>query len=122
MNSQYKTAFICLGLCLGSLHGEEAPPQPAAPAPMQESSPAGLQFTVEPKSRALDYIQAFNYLRQEKTAGKVAFLLKDGSTINNIIDIHLMDQGSLLILRYNSGQGIKFRVLGLEEIQRLEHL
>lgn len=81
-----------------------------------------LQVMIDPKARALDYVEAFNKLRQEKTAGKVVFVCKDGSCISNIIDLQVMEHGSLLLLRYNSSQGIKFRVIALEDIQRLEHL
>jgi len=109
MKYLYSSFLICI--YFGRLQADETPSQ----LPQ-------IQFTVEPKARALDYLQAFTFLRQEKTPGKVVFFLKDGTSLTNIIDIQLMDQGSLLILRYNSGQGIKFRVLGLEEIARLEHL
>ena len=115
MNSRYKLLLSLLAPCLFA-HGEETPI--AAPPPKDSH----LQFTITPKSRALDFLQAFNFLRQEKTAFKVAFILKDGSAISNIIDIQLMDQGSLFIIRYNTGQGMKFRILGLEEVLRLEPL
>jgi len=117
MKSLFNIGFFFTCLSAG-LQAEEALAEPL-PHPLVH---AQLQFTIEPKARAQDYLQAFSFLRQEKTAGKVAFLLKDGSSISNIIDIHLMDQGSLLISRYNSAQGIKFRVVCLEEILRVEHL
>lgn len=119
MKFLFKTFVPLICVYFGRLQGEEIPLQAVA---TKEAPPTPIQFTVEPKARALDYIQAFSFLRQEKTTSKVAFFLKDGSSISNVIDIQLMDQGSLLILRFNSGQGIKFRVLGLEEIASLEHL
>ena len=95
------------------LLAEESVPLPKQPA---------LNYSINAKARADDYIQAFDMLRKEKTAGKVQFVLKDGSIITNIIDIQLMQQGSLMIFRFNSPQGIFLRVVALEEILRLEHV
>ncbi len=86
--------------------------------PKQSSMP----YAIDAKTRADDYLQAFDMLRKEKSAAKVQFVLKDGSTITNILDIQLMQQGSLMVFRFNSPQGILLRVVGLEEISRLEHL
>jgi len=77
---------------------------------------------VDPKARALDYKEAFDLLRKEKPANKIVFLLSDGSTISNIIDIKIMGNGSLLLFRHETPQGIKFQSIGIEEIVSLKHL
>jgi len=118
---RFSSLVLCLSFCtITSGMCADEPTLPPSPSPAKEGSP--VQFNIVPKARALDFLQAFTVLRQEKIACKVGFFLKDGSMISNIIDINLMDEGSLFIIRYNSGQGIKFRVLGLEEILRLEPL
>ncbi len=114
MNSLFKSS-LALGLSSLALCADESPAQ----LPPRTHS---LQYSVEAKARAQDYLQAFDMLRKEKTTGKVQFLLKDGSAVSNIIDIQLMEQGSLLLFRFNSSQGIRFRVVALEDILRLEHL
>jgi hypothetical protein len=79
-------------------------------------------MAIDPKARALDFKQAFDLLRKEKTANKVVFLLVDGSTISNIIDIKIMGNGSLLLFRHETPQGIRFQTVAIEEISALKHL
>lgn len=76
---------------------------------------------ITPQSRAADYLQAFEILRKEKTAGKVFFQLKDGSTLTNLIEISALPNSTLLLCRYNSNQGIKFQVIKVEEIATLSY-
>ena len=76
---------------------------------------------IDPKSRALDYQQAFELLRKEKTANKVIFLLTDGSSISNIIDMKIMNNGSILLFRFETPQGIKYQAVEIEGIVALMH-
>jgi hypothetical protein len=110
MKSSFK--YLALTLAPLALFAEEE-----ASSPKQPSS----QYAIDGKSRAHDYLQAFDLLKKEKTANKVQFVLKDNSLITNIIDIQLMEQGSLMVFRFNTTQGIRYRVVPLEEIVRLEH-
>jgi hypothetical protein len=93
----------------------EAPPLPACQSTQN-------YMMIDPKARALDYIQAFEMLRKEKTSSKVFFEIVNGSTIGNIIEILLMGNGTLLYVKYNTQQGIKFQVISVEEIKQLGYL
>ncbi|MBS3905239.1 MAG: hypothetical protein KGZ39_07930 [Simkania sp.] len=112
--SRYLCLPVTFVFVVSSLHAEDS-------SPTAQSPQALTQYSIAAKARAQDYLQAFDILRKEKTSGKVQFLLKDGSTVTNIIDIHLMEQGSLLVFRFNSAQGIRFRIVALEDILQLEH-
>ena len=79
-------------------------------------------MVIEPKMRALDYQQAFESLRKERTASKVFFQLTDGSTLTNVIELTVMGNGTLLLFKTNTPQGIKHQVVEVERIQSICHL
>jgi hypothetical protein len=93
---------------------EAVPPMP--PPPPAQGSLMQSYMMISPSSRAMDFQQAFEQLRKEKTAGKVYFQLSDGSTISNVIDMTLMPNSTLIIFRYNSNQGVRFQVVKVEDI------
>jgi hypothetical protein len=90
------------------------PPQSSYQAPSS-------YMRIEPHARALDYQQAFEQLRKEKTSGKVYFQLTNGTMISNIIDMALMPNSTLILFRFNSSQGIKFQTVKVEEIASLNY-
>ncbi|MBS0621035.1 MAG: hypothetical protein JSS61_06215 [Verrucomicrobia bacterium] len=89
--------------------------------PQEEALSLKSYMLITPQSRAADYLQAFEILRKEKTAGKVFFELRDGSMISNVIEISTLPNSTLLLCRYNSNQGIKFQVIKIEEIATLSY-
>ena len=86
-------------------------------APVKQNS-----MTIDPKLRASDYREAFDFLRKEKAANKVYVKLVDGMNISNIIDMQLMGNSTIFMLRYNSPQGIKVQAVELEHIQGIGYL
>ncbi len=81
----------------------------------------GSMMVIDPKARALDFQQAYEMLRKEKTANKVQFMLINGKTISNIIDMTILSNGSLILFKFNSPQGIKFQVIPIESIEAITH-
>lgn len=79
-------------------------------------------MSIDPKMRAADLMQAFETLRREKTTAKVVFQLASGKTITNIIEMTLMTNGSVILFRYNTSQGIQLQVVPTEEIVSLYHV
>lgn len=79
-------------------------------------------MSIDPKMRAADLAQAFETLRREKTPAKVIFQLASGKTLSNIIDMTLMTNGSVILFRYNTPQGIQLQVVPVEEIISLYHV
>jgi len=79
-------------------------------------------FNITPKMRASDYKQAFDILRREKTSAKVFFQLASGTMISNIIEMTPMDNGTLILFRFNTAQGVKLQVVTVEEIQQVSYL
>lgn len=95
-----------------------APPPPQPPAVGASTS---SYMMISPASRALDLQQAFELMRAEKSTGKVYFELADGTTISNIIEMHLMQNSTLILFRFNSNQGIRYQVVKVEEIRNLRY-
>jgi hypothetical protein len=79
-------------------------------------------MAIEPKERASDYKEAFELLRKEKAPSKVCIKLLDGSAISNIIDMNMMGNSTIFLLKYNSPQGIKIQAVELELIQGIGYL
>ncbi|MBI3211335.1 MAG: hypothetical protein HYZ47_01440 [Simkania negevensis] len=69
--------------------------------------------------RAKDLQEAFGYLRQMTPSGKIGMELQDGSVITEILDLKVMSEGTMIIFKINSVQGVKFRAVKVEEIKRL---
>lgn len=97
--------------------------------PMQQQAVQALSammeshstMIIDPKSRADDYVKAFDFLKQEKSVSKIYFNIRGGMKISNVIDIKAMPGNTLMMFRYTSPQGIKFQVVGIEDILGIEH-
>jgi|GEM_PF-2494781 len=92
------------------------------------SSPALLpsakhnSMAIDPKLRASDYKEAFELLRKEKAPNKVCVKLVDGSIVSNIIEMNLMANNTVFLLRFNSPKGIKVQAVELEQIHGIGYL
>lgn len=76
---------------------------------------------LDPKSRARDYVQAFEILRKEKSVSRVYFKTISGTLLQNIMEMTPMENGSLILFKLNTPQGIKYQVVKVEEIVTLHH-
>lgn len=85
---------------------------------------SGKQNTmaIDPKLRAADYKEVFEFLRKEKAPNKVCVKLLDGSVVASIIEMNLMANNTVFLLRYNTPQGIKVKAVELEHIQGIGYL
>jgi len=95
-------------------------PTPKEMTAIQEPS-VRSSMMIDPKQRAQDFQQAYDMLKKEKTAGKVYFQLVDGTSIGNIIDMTSMANGTMVLFRYNSSQGIRFQIVKIEDIITLQY-
>jgi hypothetical protein len=110
---------------VSQLSAQTAPTTEATSAttpPQHNPAPsASTYMMITPSARALDFQQAFESLRAEKSAGKLYFELADGSTIGNIIDMQLMSNSTLALFRYTSTQGIRYQVVKVEDLRNLRY-
>ncbi len=77
---------------------------------------------IDPKMRALDYLQAYDTFRKEKSADKVCINLVDGTVLKNIIEMKLLENSTIFLLKFNSSSGIKMKAIELELIQGVGYL
>lgn len=112
-----------LGLIGAISVGTSAPSeqQPEKTIIEHHSAQSSRSIFIDPKARALDFQQAFDLLRKEKTANKVQFILDNGKTISNIIDMVILSNGSLILFKFSSQQGIKYQVVPVESIESISH-
>ena len=94
---------------------------PVVPPDHHAGVPLPSYMIIPPAGRAVDFQQAYEFLRKEKSTGKVYFELADGSTIGNVIEMMVMPNSTLIIFRYNSNQGISFQVVKIEDIVNLSY-
>jgi hypothetical protein len=107
---------------IGAAAAPQEPPAKETPPPLLKSSPSSSYISIPIKDRALDFQQAFDLLKKEKTSGKVYFQFSDGSSISNIIDITLLPNNSLVLFRFNTNnQGIRLQVVKVEDIVGLSY-
>ena len=107
---------------LGALAAPKEMPATEMPPPHLKSSSSSSYISIPIKDRALDFQQAFDTLKREKTSGKVYFQFSDGSSISNIIDITLLPNNSLILFRYNTNnQGVRMQVVKVEDIAGLSY-
>jgi hypothetical protein len=122
-----KTLLALLSLSALSLHADlvtiseknDTPQVSLPPAASKENFSSYMM--IDPKLRALDYQQAFEQLRKQKTTAKVYFQLANGDMISNIIDMSLMPNSTLILFRSNSQQGIQLQLVKIEEIAGLHY-
>jgi hypothetical protein len=73
-------------------------------------------MVIDPSIRAQDFKEAFTYLMQYKAGSPIFFELQDKEKLYNVLDISLMKGGSLMIFKINTTQGMKYRVIKVEDI------
>lgn len=116
--------FLLTAATLGLSAQTIAPSDTHAPLPPPHH-PAGAPITtymmIPPSARALDFQQAFEQMRKEKSTAKVYFELADGTIISNVIDMTMMSNSTLVMFRFNSNQGIRFQVVKVEDILNLSY-
>ncbi|MES2122242.1 MAG: hypothetical protein V4492_05640 [Chlamydiota bacterium] len=115
--------LLPLVLCTAALHAAPAPTTDTTPPPALHSESASKSYMMIPMpQRAKDFQDAFEMLKREKSSGKVFFQLADGSTINNVIDMTLLTNSTLILFRYSSSQGVILRIVKVEEINSIGYM
>lgn len=76
---------------------------------------------IDPKDRASDFIKAFETLRKEISPTKIFFHVAKGSPIANILDVSLMEHGTLMVFRVSSPQGPQYKIVPVEDVLDVTH-
>lgn len=74
---------------------------------------------IDPSIRAQDFKEAFTYLSQYKGGAPLFFELQDQEKLYNVLDLSLMKGGTLVIFKINTTQGLKYRVVKIEDVRSI---
>lgn len=111
-------------LFAASLTAQETPPMPstqsAAPVAATMASSNKSVIVIDPKMRAADYAQAFDFLRRDKPSMKVN-VRTSGMTFANVTELSVTKGGTLLFIKFLSNQGTKTHVVPVEEIMEISY-
>ena len=120
--SSRKTNFsgsfgIFLLLVPFALHAQETP-SPSVPAEQSVLSHSGVRSTIliEAKGRSDDIVKAYDLLKKEKPTLRISAHTYSGAPLSNIIEIIAMPNGTLLLFRISSTQGVKNVFVSVDDV------
>lgn len=77
-------------------------------------------MVIDPKARASDYVQAFDFLRKDKPTLKI--LIRTADTLfTGVTDITASTGGTLLMIKVLSNQGSRTQVIPIEQILEINY-
>ena len=100
---------------------EEKEPKAIA-FPTDKTKPQRSIMIIDPKARGEDFVKAFDLLKRDKPSSRIFYRLFNGQTIANIIELSLIDNGTLVLFKVTTTQGLKYLVVSTEDIQEIGHL
>ncbi len=113
--------YVTLFLLANALFAQEAPKSPPASAsPLVSTTTNKSVIVIDPKARANDYVQAFDFLRKDKPTLKIA-VHTTSAAIQNVTDITATSGGTLLLLKIFSNQGTRTQIVPVEEIMEINY-
>lgn len=89
---------------------------------MNMGEKAKSYISIDAKKRAEDYLKAYELLRKDKPSSRIFFKLTNGSSISNIADVQIVENGTLILFKTTTTQGFKYEIVPVEEISSLGHL
>lgn len=103
--------FSLIVLATTAMAAEETH-EKAAIAPMANSKSV---IVIEPKSRAADFLHAFDLLRKDKPTLKIT-IRTTNAMLGNVSEVVVSPNGTLLMIKYASSTGTKYQVVPIEEL------
>ena len=91
-------------------------------SPSSPGGPSQEMMIIPPHDRAADLLEAYLFLKQHNIASSILVIMKDKSTLTNILDIQIMKNGTLLIFKVNTLQGEKYMLVKTEDVDSLSVL
>ena len=79
-------------------------------------------ISIDAKKRADDYLKAYLLIRKSNPSSRIFFKLANGTTLTNIADVTVLENGTLILFKTTTTQGLKNDVIPVEEIISLGHL
>lgn len=95
-----------------ALMGQESSPPP--PSNLREINRSAL--VIEAKARAEDILKAYDTLKREKPTLKISARTFSGQILSNIVEISAMPNGTLILFRLSSTQGVKSLFISVDDV------
>ncbi len=75
---------------------------------------------INPQERANDYLSAVNFIIANKGQNtNISLNFFDGTSISRVRSIELMPDATLLVVNFNTGRTIDFRIVTVESIKSI---
>jgi hypothetical protein len=116
MRSLFLASFAAI-----SLHAQDSDDMKKSQMAAISEGNAKSIMMIDPKDRAGDFIKAFDTLRKEIAPTKIYFHIAKGSPITGIMDVSLMDNGTLMIFRVSTPQGPQYKIVPVEDVLDVTH-
>jgi hypothetical protein len=113
------TTFFSLLLLATNINSEEITPNTTKVVPIQSNDTRSI-MVIEPTKRSEDIKSIVELLRKDKPTSKIFFKLSNG-IINNVLEVQLMTNGTILLIKSSSLQGIKYNAILTEDILEIGH-
>lgn len=111
---------IALILAAGALFAQDAakPLNQSAAAALDSSSKSVM--LIDPKARASDFAQAFDFMRKDRPTQKIMIRTVTGELMN-VTDITPSSAGTLLLIKTLSSQGVRTTIVPIEQITEISY-
>lgn len=107
-----------------TLFAQEAPKPPSLPANtapvISMDIPNKNIMVIDPKARASDYVQAFDFLRKDKPTLRIMIRTAD-TLFTGVTDITASTGGTLLMVKVLSTQGSRTQIIPIEQILEINY-
>ena len=87
---------------------------------MAASMGAKSVIVIEPKMRATDFAQAFDFLRKDKPSQKIVVQTENGMLVN-VTEVTPSSGGTLLFIKMLSNQGVRTSIIPIEKIMEITY-
>jgi hypothetical protein len=99
---------------------DAAKPQTAPAAATTVDATNKTVMNIDPKARANDYVQAFDFLRKNNPTLKIMVRTSQTSIVG-ITDLTASASGTLLMIKTLSNQGTKTQFIPIEQIMEINY-
>ena len=113
------TIFLSLLLLATNINAEEITPNTTKVVPIKSNDTRSI-MVIEPTKRSEDIKSIVELLRKDKPTSKIFFKLTNG-IINNVLEVQLMTNATILLIKSSSLQGIKYSAIFAEDILEIGH-
>lgn len=113
--------LCCLLLASAPVVAEDsnAKEKPQVPPALTEG--CRTYFSIDPKNRSADIVQAFDHLRKDKPTLKIMIKTSSGAILTNVSEITASTGGTLLFVRVPSNQGARIQVIPTDEFEEIAY-